>query len=308
MSVSIGKPAPDFEAKAWQRGAEDPETVALSAFRGKWVVLFFYPHDFTVVCPTELSAFAIMAKDFEGEDAVLIGATTDSFLSHKAWFESDPRLESVQYPVLADTERVVSDAFGVLLEDGSAARGTFILDPDGVVRHITVNGLGVGRNVDETLRVLRALRTGELCPVAWQPGQSTLSGHDEWLAKALPRLPREALAEAAKELQTIRYAAGDIVFREGDPPDRFYIITAGEVEVIRPDENSGNKVITTLQSGEFFGEIGLFTEARRGASVRAKTDLEALAMDRPTFWRVVASSQNISADLAQISRERLARG
>ena len=188
MAVRIGKPAREFEEEAWTRGAHGPKRVGLSQHRGKWVVLFFYPRDFTFICPTEIASFGAMQKDFEGENAVVIGASTDSFYTHKAWFESDPRLANINFPVIADTDHQMSGAFDVLLEDGAALRGTFIVDPEGILRHMSINELDVGRNVNETLRVLQALRTGELCPVDWKPGQSTLTAYDEWLAKALPRL------------------------------------------------------------------------------------------------------------------------
>jgi alkyl hydroperoxide reductase subunit AhpC len=147
----------------------------LSDLHGEWVVLFFYPRDFTFVCPTEIQAFARLHSAFRAEKAVVIGASTDSYYAHKAWFESDARLQDVAYPVVADTSQHLGEAFGVLLEDGTALRGTFIIDPQGIVRCMHVNDLDVGRNVEESLRLLRALRTGELCPESWQAGQPTLS-------------------------------------------------------------------------------------------------------------------------------------
>lgn len=175
MSIRIGKPAPDFTADAYVRGQPRAIPVSLADHRGRWVVLFFYPRDFTFVCPTELQAMAALHPAFEREHATVIGASTDSFYSHKAWFEGDPRLHGVSFPVIADTSQRLARRLGILVGDGTALRGTFIIDPQGVVRHIQVNDLDVGRNFDETLRTLRALRTGELCPVAWRPGQATLS-------------------------------------------------------------------------------------------------------------------------------------
>ncbi len=307
MAIQIGKPAPDFEVDAWIRGAHGPRKVALSQPRGKWVVLFFYPRDFTFICPTEIAAFGDLQEDIEREDAVVIGASTDSFYTHKAWFESDPRLKGINYPVLADTSQKVCRDFNVLLDDGAALRGTFIIDPEGIVRHITVNELDVGRNVDETLRVLQAWRIGELCPVGWKPGQSTLTSYDEWLAKALPRLSKEVLVKTTEELQTVTYSAGETVFEQGAAPDHFYIVVSGEVEVIRHSPSGEVKILATLQAGDFFGEIGLLTEARRMATVRAKTDLEVLSMDWEMFRKVVQTSESTAADFAEIMRERLAK-
>ncbi len=175
MSVRVGKPAPESEVEAYVRGEPKPRRARLSDFHGKWIVLFFYPGDFTFVCPTEIQAFAALQPRFAEEHAVIIGASTDSYYSHKAWFETDPRLADVNYLVAADSSHRLSEAFDVLLEDGRALRGTFIIDPEGVVRQVQVNDLDVGRNVEETLRTLRALRTGELCPVGWQPGEPTLT-------------------------------------------------------------------------------------------------------------------------------------
>jgi alkyl hydroperoxide reductase subunit AhpC len=137
-------------------------------------VLFFYPRDFTFVCPTELQAFAELTEEFAAEDAVLVAVSTDSYWSHKAWFESHPLLADVTYPVLADTSHAVSSRYDVLLEDASALRATFVIDPDGIVRHASVSDQNVGRSPAETLRVLQALRTGSLCPVDWRNGQPTL--------------------------------------------------------------------------------------------------------------------------------------
>ncbi len=175
MTIRIGEPAPDLTVEAYVRGEPSPRKMQLSELRGRWVVLFFYPRDFTFVCPTEIEAFAEMQEQFEQERATVIGASTDSWDCHKAYFESDSRLKDVTYPVVADTSHKLSEAIGVLLEDGRALRGTFIIDNGGIVRHILVNDVDVGRNAEETLRTLRALRTGELCPEAWEPGEATLT-------------------------------------------------------------------------------------------------------------------------------------
>lgn len=175
MVMRVGKSVPDSNLDAYVRGEPEPYAISLSSLRGQWVVLFFYPRDFTFICPTELQAFARLHDQFAQERAVVFAASTDSYYCHKAWFESDPRLREVTYPVIADTTHRLSATFGVLLDDGAALRGTFIIDPEGILRHALVNDIDVGRNVEETLRTLRALQTGELCPVAWRPGQATLS-------------------------------------------------------------------------------------------------------------------------------------
>jgi peroxiredoxin (alkyl hydroperoxide reductase subunit C) len=175
MTAQVRQPAPTMTVEAYVPGTPQPRPIDLAELRGRWVVLFFYPRDFTFVCPTELVGFARLHEDFRHEHAVVLGASTDSYFSHKAWFESDPRLAEVRYPIIADSSHELSRAYGVLLPDGAALRGTFIIDPEGVVRHSQINDLDVGRNIDETLRLLRALRTGDLCPEAWQPGEETLT-------------------------------------------------------------------------------------------------------------------------------------
>ncbi len=169
--LQIGSLAPQFDIESYVAG--ETKHTSLAQFKGKWVVLFFYPRDFTFVCPTEIKGFAAAESAFGALNAVVVGASTDSAFSHKAWFERD--LPEVKFPVLADTTHRVSRDYGVLLEDsGAALRGTFIIDPDSVLRYIVVSDLNVGRSVDETIRVLKALQTGELCPVQWQPGAATL--------------------------------------------------------------------------------------------------------------------------------------
>lgn len=195
MTVRIGTQVTSFPVDAYVRGDEDPRQIDLAAERGVWVVLFFYPRDFTFVCPTEIRAFADLEEAFAAEGAIILGASTDSWYVHKAWFEGDPRLRDVAYPILADTSHALSAAFGVLTEDGAALRANFIIDPDGIVRHVSINDLDVGRNVEETLRLVRAFKTGHLCPVAWRPGDLTLT---EQLA-ALARAADEAFAAEAAD-------------------------------------------------------------------------------------------------------------
>ena len=175
MSIRIGSPVPNVVTDAWVRDRSQPIRTSLADYLGQWVVLFFYPRDFTFVCPTELRAFANLQREFDYEGAVLLAASTDSYWCHKAWFEAEPGLAEVEYPVLADTSHELAEQFGVLGGDGAALRGTFLIDPQGIVRHMLVNDLDVGRNPEETIRTLRAFKTGELCPVSWRPGQRTLS-------------------------------------------------------------------------------------------------------------------------------------
>lgn len=171
MALQVNDTVPNFTCEAYANG--DIKKVSLSDYRGKWVVLFFYPLDFTFVCPTELTGFAKAEAEFTKCNAVVLGASTDSVHSHKAWFSRD--LPAVKYPVLADTNHRLSEMFNVLIhEQGIALRGTFIIDPDGVLKYQVVSALNVGRSVAETVRVLQALQTGGLCPVDWRPGQETL--------------------------------------------------------------------------------------------------------------------------------------
>jgi alkyl hydroperoxide reductase subunit AhpC len=148
--------------------------LSLDAYRGERVALFFYPRDFTFVCPTELRALAELHDEFAAAGVHVIAASTDSYWSHRAWYGSEPALASVRYPVLADTALALGGACGVLEPDGSALRATFVIDPEGTIRHASVSDQSVGRSPAETLRVVQALQTGELCPVDWRPGTPTL--------------------------------------------------------------------------------------------------------------------------------------
>lgn len=170
MSLQIGKQAPEFHAKAYHNGKF--VEVKLSDYRGKWIVLVFYPRDFTFVCPTELTGFGKNKTEFDKLNTVVIGGSTDSAYSHKAWISKE--LPDVTYPVIADTSQTISREYGILSDDGASERGTFIIDPQGILRYMVVSSSSVGRSVSETLRVLRALQTGELCPIEWTPGQKTL--------------------------------------------------------------------------------------------------------------------------------------
>ncbi len=172
--LKLNQPAPDFTVSAYKKGLKDDyKEIALSDYKGKWVILFFYPRDFTFVCPTEIKGFAKMYKDFQDIDTEVLAASTDSVYSHKAWFERD--LDTVAFPVLSDTSHTLARAYEVLNEEnGEAERGTFIIDPEGNLRYVVISDGNVGRSVEETMRVVKALQTGGLCPVDWEPGQANL--------------------------------------------------------------------------------------------------------------------------------------
>lgn len=170
--LQIGKQAPDFkDLTAYHKG--EFTKVSLEDYKGDWTILFFYPRDFTFICPTEIRGFAKKEEEFASLGCKIIAASTDSEWSHKNWFEAD--LPEVKYPVIADTTQALSRAYGVLNEeDGSSERGLFIIDPEGVLRYALISSGSVGRSVTETERVLKALQSGELCPVEWEEGQETL--------------------------------------------------------------------------------------------------------------------------------------
>ena len=150
-------------------------TLSSEDLEGKWVVLFYWPKDFTFVCPTEIVGFDQLHEDFVDRDAVVLGASTDTEFVHHAWRQSREDLGAVRFPWLADFKRALAEDLGILHpEEGVAMRATFLVDPDGVIRHVSVNDLDVGRSPEEVLRVLDALQTDELCPCNWQQGDETL--------------------------------------------------------------------------------------------------------------------------------------
>lgn len=170
MSIKIGQNAPEFTLQGVV--GDKFKDVCLDEFKGKWVVLFFYPLDFTFICPTEITEFSKRDSEFKALNAQVLGVSIDSVFSHKAWLKE---LGNLNYPLLSDITKEVSRKYGVLLEEkGIALRGTFIIDPDGKLRYQLIHDLGIGRSIEEILRVLRALQTGELCPVEWKPGKKTL--------------------------------------------------------------------------------------------------------------------------------------
>ncbi len=173
VAPKVGQPAPEFEGlQSYHKG--EVHKVSLSEYKGKWLVLFFYPRDFTFICPTEIEEFGRLYPDFQKLNCEVLGASTDSEHVHKAWYESDQRLKDVAYPIVADTTQELADMYGVLDMDGSAQRGTFIIDPEGTLKFMLVSADSVGRNIPEMLRVVEALQTGEKCPVNWEPGKATL--------------------------------------------------------------------------------------------------------------------------------------
>ena len=306
MSIRVGEPLPDHSVQAYVRGERAPSEFDLSSHRGKWVVLFFYPRDFTFICPTELAAFAERHDDFLDERAIVIGASTDSYYSHKAWFESDPRLAGVDYPVIADTAHELSRSFDVLLDDGATHRATFIVDPAGTLLHMSVNEHDVGRSVDEVLRILRAFRTGALCPVDWGPGKATLTSDDDWLEKVFPDLAGPALESLAERAEKVSYSDGDTIVAEGDDANRFYVIAQGEVAVTRRTSEGEQIELATLGPSQFFGEIGILAETRRTATVRAIGDVELLALSWKEFQQTLERSDQTERDFSEIAQERLA--
>ncbi|MBO8163330.1 MAG: peroxiredoxin [Brevibacillus sp.] len=174
----VGLPAPDFTMETALGNGKDFGKVSLSDYKGKWLVLFFYPLDFTFVCPTEIIALSDAMEDFKDLDAEILGVSTDSIHSHRAWINT-PRdkngLGGLNYPLASDILKTVSRDYGVLDEEkGIAFRGLFIIDPEGVLRYQVVTDLNIGRSVDETLRVLQALQSGGLCPANWRPGEKHL--------------------------------------------------------------------------------------------------------------------------------------
>lgn len=171
--LQVGQKVQDFSAQALMADGSFKE-VKLADYRGKWLILFFYPLDFTFVCPTEIQGFNKHLEQFKKLGAEILACSTDSVYSHKAWVEKD--LGKIQFPILGDTGHKVARTFNVLLEEkGIALRGTFIIDPDGVLKSAVVNDLSVGRSVDETLRTLEAFKSGKLTGCGWKPGEKTLN-------------------------------------------------------------------------------------------------------------------------------------
>ncbi len=173
--LTIGDKFPQFTAKAVQADKSFAD-VTDASYPGKWKVYFFWPKDFTFVCPTEIAAFGKLDRDFRDRDAQLLGASTDSEFVHLAWRNNHKDLAELPFPMIADIKRELGQQLGILDKaEGVALRATFIVDPQGVIRFVSVNDLSVGRNPAEVLRVLDALQTDELCPCNWQKGENTLT-------------------------------------------------------------------------------------------------------------------------------------
>jgi len=176
--AKVGERAPDFTMKTTADIEKLQSKISLGDYRGKWLVLFFYPLDFTFVCPTEITALSDHYDEFLQMNADILGVSTDSVFSHRAWLKT-PRdqngIEGTRYPLASDITKQISSDYGVLIEEeGIALRGLFIIDPDGVLQYAVIHNLNIGRSVEETLRVLDALQSGGLCPANWKPGQQTL--------------------------------------------------------------------------------------------------------------------------------------
>jgi peroxiredoxin 2/4 len=193
MSSLVTKPAPDFAAQAVMPDGSFAE-LKLSSYRGKYVVLFFYPLDFTFVCPTEIIAFDKAVAKFASKNAQVIGVSVDSHFTHWAWRNTPYNqggIGPIQYPLVADLSKSIARDYGVLLDAGIALRGLFLIDKEGIVRHTVINDLPLGRNVDEALRMVDALQRtekhGEVCPANWTPEQEamkpTAAGVAEYLGK-----------------------------------------------------------------------------------------------------------------------------
>ena len=174
LTVGDKFPAFDVEAVVSLENGHEFRRVTSNDYPGRWKVVFFWPKDFTFVCPTEIAEFGRRNGDYQDRDAQVLGASVDNEYVHLAWRKSHPDLKALPFPMLADLRRDLSTALGVLHPDGMAMRATFIVDPQGVIRYASVTDINVGRSVDEVLRVLDALQTDELCPCNWQKGDKTL--------------------------------------------------------------------------------------------------------------------------------------
>jgi len=194
MSLLVTQPAPGFTATAVMPDNSFKEDFSLSDFKGKYVLLFFYPLDFTFVCPSEILAFNKAVKEFSDNNCQLIGISIDSAFSHLAWKNTkinDGGIGNIQYPLVADLDKSISRSYEVLLDAGIALRGLFLIDREGIVRHQVVNDLPLGRSVNEALRILHALqfteKHGEVCPANWNKGEEAMKPTAEGVAEYLTK-------------------------------------------------------------------------------------------------------------------------
>lgn len=192
MSLLVTQPAPEFTATAVLPDNSFKDDFSLADFRGKYVLLFFYPLNFTFVCPSEILAFNKAIKEFEDNNCQLIGISIDSAFSHLAWKKTkvnDGGIGNIKYPLVADLDKSISRSYEVLLDQGIALRGLFLIDREGIVRHQVVNDLPLGRNVNEALRILHALqfteKYGEVCPANWNKGEEAMKPTAEGVAEYL---------------------------------------------------------------------------------------------------------------------------
>jgi peroxiredoxin (alkyl hydroperoxide reductase subunit C) len=193
MSVLVTKEAPDFKAQAVMANGSFEE-LSLSAYRGKYVLLFFYPLDFTFVCPSEILAFDKALDEFKQRNCEILGVSVDSHFTHLAWKNTSVQtggIGNIGFPLVADLDKSISEHYGVLLPDGIALRGLFLIDKEGVVRHQLINDLPLGRSVDEAIRILDALqfteKYGEVCPANWKPGEEAMKPTAEGVAEYLSK-------------------------------------------------------------------------------------------------------------------------
>ena len=192
MSTLVTNPAPEFTAAAVMPNNTINEEFKLADYKGKYVVLFFYPLDFTFVCPSEIIAFNKAIAEFESRDTQLIGISVDSQFSHFAWKNTEPKaggIGNIQFPLVADLSKSISTDYGVLFGGAVALRGLFLIDKEGIVRHSVINDLPLGRNVEEALRMVDALQFyeehGEVCPANWHKGDDGMTPSAEGVASYL---------------------------------------------------------------------------------------------------------------------------
>ena len=192
MSAFVSAPAPDFSGDAYVNG--EFKKISLADYRGRKLVLFFYPLDFTFVCPTEIVAFTDKMEEFRKRNTEVVGVSVDSKFTHKAWAETERKdggIKGVNYPLLSDINKSIAADYGVLLPDGVALRGLFIINNEGILKHATINHLDLGRNVDEVVRLLDAIdfseQYGEVCPANWKKGEKAIKPNAESLKQYMSK-------------------------------------------------------------------------------------------------------------------------